>query len=54
MLHVLNCVLLTGMVKLFLEVENEKKEKVLSQEVKMSENERESVCAVSVSHNVKE
>ena len=63
MLRVLNCVLRTDMVKLFLEVElkrererererasdrERERETVLSLEVKM---ERDCVCAVSVSHN---
>ena len=51
MLRVLSCVLLTGKVKLFLEVEM-KRERVLSLEIKMCE--RECVCAVSVSQNVRE
>ena len=35
MIHVLSCVLLTGKVKLFLEVKNEKSERELSMELKM-------------------
>ena len=54
MLRVLNCVLLTGKVKLFLEVKiKRERERELSLEIKMCVRERESVCvcAVSVSQN---